>query len=215
MENTIEKYKKQHFNTYKNAIIDSIKNNTEALFNEDLSSLFKKPPLDSMDSIKIKFLDLAKKNKTILDTENLSLNIDNYRNSILKSLPAIKKERLDVLLSKVNKCNEDEVIKILKKDFNNINKKVKSVIKGQIIKSNSVFIESVDKVFVSNTEEEVKVKIKKDISKYIEITYMKQLLENVDIKILIKDTTLINLVKEQTERYLFTLSNSRLFNENI
>ena len=37
--------------------------------------------------------------------------------------------------------------------------------------------------------------------------------ENIDIKILVKDTTLINGVKEQSERYLFTLENSRLFNE--
>ena len=41
------------------------------------------------------------------------------------------------------------------------------------------------------------------------------MIENVDIKILIKDTTLMNLVKEQTERYLFTISNSRLFKDNI
>ena len=41
----------------------------------------------------------------------------------------------------------------------------------------------------------------------------RQLFENIDIKILIKDTTLINIVKEQTERYLFTLNNSRIFSD--
>ena len=39
------------------------------------------------------------------------------------------------------------------------------------------------------------------------------MLENIDIKILVKDTTLINGAKEQAERYLFTLNNSRLLND--
>ena len=34
------------------------------------------------------------------------------------------------------------------------------------------------------------------------------------MKILVKDTTLINTVKETTDRYLFTLSNSRLLNDD-
>ena len=36
--------------------------------------------------------------------------------------------------------------------------------------------------------------------------------ENIDFKILVKDTTLINGLKEQAERYVFTKNNSRLFN---
>ena len=38
------------------------------------------------------------------------------------------------------------------------------------------------------------------------------LLDNVDFKILVKDTTLANGVKEQGERHLFTLNNSRILN---
>ena len=38
-----------------------------------------------------------------------------------------------------------------------------------------------------------------------------QLLENIDFKILVKDTILINSFKEQSDRYLFTLENSRIF----
>ena len=33
----------------------------------------------------------------------------------------------------------------------------------------------------------------------------------VDIKILVKDATMINSIKEATDTYLFTISNSRLF----
>ena len=47
--------------------------------------------------------------------------------------------------------------------------------------------------------------------KYLKNNYLKQLLENVDIKVLVKDAMLMNNVREQGERYLFTLANSRLF----
>ena len=52
-----------------------------------------------------------------------------------------------------------------------------------------------------------------DISKYVKGNYQKQLMENFDIKILVKDTTLINGTKEQGERYLFTLNHSHLFQD--
>ena len=38
-------------------------------------------------------------------------------------------------------------------------------------------------------------------------------MDSFDIKFLVKDTTLMNSVKEQGDRYLFTLKNSRLLND--
>ena len=61
MIDTLEEFKKQHFDNYKQAILEIIRNNTDVLVNEDIMSLLRKPPLDSMDSIKSKYLDLAKK----------------------------------------------------------------------------------------------------------------------------------------------------------
>ena len=61
--NDIEKIKTEHVENYKKALIETINNNTNALFDEDIASLLKTPPLDSMDVIKSKFLDLAKKIK--------------------------------------------------------------------------------------------------------------------------------------------------------
>ena len=75
-------FKKQHIETYKNAVRENILNNTNVLVDEDIMSLLKKPPLDSMDFIKCKFLDLAKKNKIVLNTEELSKILDNYRKMI-------------------------------------------------------------------------------------------------------------------------------------
>lgn len=218
MEDTIEKLKLQHFETYKSAILESVKNNTSVLTDEDITSLLKKPPLDSMDSIKSRFLTMAKKNKIILDTESLSKILDEYRENLIKCTKKIKKLRIDELSSIINKFDnskEDVIIKLLKKDFNNINKNIKKIVKEQFNISNEKFIKKINTVFLDDTDLDIKNKIISDITKFVNSSYQKQTFENIDIKILIKDTTLINVVKEQTERYLFTLNNSRLFKDNI
>ena len=68
-------------------------------------------------------------------------------------------------------------------------------------------------IFDKKVEESIVNKVTKEATDYLKKNYQRQLLENVDIKILVKDTTLINNVKEQTERYIFALNNSRLLNE--
>ena len=127
MLDTLEEFKKQHVENYKKAIIEIVNNNTEVLVNEDIMSLIRKPPLDSMDSIKSKFLDLAKKNKIILNTSKLDEMIDAYRNDIAKCCDKVKKIRVNALEDIVknvsfNKAND--VIKFNKKDFNEINKQI-------------------------------------------------------------------------------------------
>ena len=66
MQEEKEKIKLQHIESYKKAIIETIKNNTNSLIDDDIMSLIKKPPLDSMDQIKSKFLDLAKMEVALL-----------------------------------------------------------------------------------------------------------------------------------------------------
>ena len=71
MSDEIEKFRKQHEDSYQMAILDNIRNNTDVLVNQDIMSLLKKPPLDSMDLLRTKFLDLAKKNHVIIDIDKL------------------------------------------------------------------------------------------------------------------------------------------------
>lgn len=218
-DETIKKLKEQHIDNYRNAILENIKNNTNVLVDEDIMSLTRKPPLDSMDLIKSKFLALAKKNKIILDTGELDKILDDYRKYNKKCFDKIKDIRLSELSNKVTKTKLDksnDVIKINKKDFTSINKQIKKLIKEQLKESFEKKIsKNVDKVFVKDTSDDVKSKITSEITKYVNGSYQKQLLESVDIKILVKDTTLINGTKEQSERYLFTLNNSRLLNDNL
>ena len=212
----MSKFLEQHENNYRRAVLDNIKNNTDVLVDQDITSLLKKPPLDSMDLIREKFLDLAKKNKIVLNTEELGVLLDNYRTYLLNCCESIKDIRLLELNEKVEKASlkkEGELIKINKKDFTSINKKIKKLLKDTLIEGYDVCIlKNIDMVFIE-VEDSVKEKIIDDISKYIKGNYQKQLLENLDIKILVKDTTLMNGTKEQGERYLFTLNHSRLLNE--
>ena len=207
----IEKLKDEHFNTYKNAIIANIENNSTILVKEDLYSLINKPPLDSMDLLKNKIIDLAKKNKIVIDNNDLDKILDNYRKKVIKEFDNFIKTRTTFytdLVSSIKRENDSTTIKILKKDLNNYNKKMKKDIK-KIIEDNT------DSLILKKSINIFKVddsNINSDLNKFINKTYIKQFLENVDIKILVKDATLINTIKEQTERYQFTLSNSHLFN---
>ena len=186
----------QHFNSYKLAIIENIKNNTDVLI-DDITLLLKKPPLDSMDIICTKFLD-------------------DYRNSVIKCCSKIKKVRIDSLKEVVNGSTlkkEQDVIKINKKDFVVINKEIRKILKDQLNKSfDDYILRKIDSIFKTDVDIKQKDKFVLEISKYMQVSYQKQFFENIDIKIMVKDTTLMNSVKEQAERYLFTLNNSRLLN---
>lgn len=219
MNDELEEIKKQHAANYKKAVLESIKNNTNVLVNEDIMSLFKKPPLDSMDVIKCKFLDIAKKYKIVLDIEYLSRIIDDYRNDVIKFFDKIINYRIEYLTSVVNdEYSEDSnvIIKINKKDFVDINKYNKKIIKNSVLESvENMIVNNVNLIFTKSADEVSKNKFTLELEKFLKKGYLKQIIENVDFKVLVKDTILINSIKEQGERYLFTMQNSRIFNEQV
>ena len=212
-ELTIEELKKQHFNSYKETLLSIIENNTNILVNEDIKSLIKKPPLDSMDVLRNKLLDLSKKNKVVLNTEELSKLLDDYRSNLDKSCEKIQKERISILSKKINsfKYKESEVLEFYKKDFISLDKVLKKILKDNMNDSyEKVFIKNIDKIF-DEVDLSIKEKIIGDITKFITKNYYKQIMDSFDIKVLVKDTILINSINEQNERYIFKLNNSRLF----
>ena len=209
---TIENLKNQHYINYKNAVLENIKNNTKVLFEEDIASLLKKPPLDSMDVIKVKAFSIAKKNKTVLNVETLEKMINSYRREMIHSCKEFIHVRSDYFVQKIEKVEKEGIIKLTKKDFSIINKEIKKQMK-EILKNivNKKIVNNVNEIFTEKTEFEVKKKITDEFVKFLNGSYQRQLLENIDFKILVKDTTLMNGVKEQSEHYLFTLENSRIF----
>ncbi len=215
MDEEIAKIKLSHFNNYKKGIEDVIINNTNVLFDEDIKSLLKKPPLDSMDLIKNKFLMIAKKNKVVLNTETLNDSLEKYRHEIVKILNKLKKIRisnLNSILSKYEYTENTEIFKLNKKDFNSTNKEIKSFLKEELknILNKNVVSKFIN-IFPANVDEVSLEKMESEIKKYLNGAYIKQLLENIDFKVLVKDTILINAIKEQGERYQFTLENSHMF----
>ena len=216
MEEDLVKFQQQHINNYRNAVLEIIRNNTVILVDEDITSLFKKPPLDSMDLLKVKILSLAKKNKLIFHTDELDKILDSYRNNILKCCSKLKKIRLDSLIKKVESIDLENhsIIKINKKDFILINKEFKKIMKEQLQKSfESCILKKIHLIFPDGLDKSLQDNIISDFTKYMTGIYRRQILESFDIKILVKDTTLMNSTKEQAEHYLFTLKKSRLFQD--
>lgn len=199
---------KQHQENYKNIILDIINNNTNTLVKEDLMSLVVRPPLDSMDVIKTKFISLAKKNKIILDIEKLEVILDDYRYNISKDYLKIiefRVKNLEKLMKKTN-VSEGEEYKFLKKELNVIDKHIKDKIKIKLNECTDKYLISSIKELLNNVTDNVYDKFSSDMIKYINKEYTKNILESVDVKLLVKDTTLINSVKESGDRFKLTLN---------
>lgn len=213
-EKTLLDIKNQHVNNYKKALIETIQNNTNALVNDDLISLFCKPPLDSMDIVKNKMISFAKKYKFVLDASKLDNMLDSYRKNIVTCCEKIKKMRIDYFSDIVDKFKDDDVIVFYKKDFNSLNKKIKKSLKEQVVLSiDNKLLKDINKIISTNADNTNVDSFIEEITKFLKKQYLKQVMDSFDIKFLVKDTTLMNSVKEQGDRYLFTLKNSRLLND--
>ena len=217
--NDMEQIKKQHLNTYKNATKEIVINNTKALVENDIISLIKKPPLDSMDIIKTKLISLAKKEKIILSTEKLDTLIKNYRDFLEDKLLSLRKIREDYLIKKIDEFvpeRETEIIKIQKKELDSINKTLKQDLKKILdLSQTEILFNNLDTIYEDGIDEEIKSRINKALTKFMKSTYQKQLNESIAIKTMVKDRTLLSGILEQGERYLFTKSNSHLFDEEM
>ena len=215
MEDDIQNLRQQHLDNYKKAILETINNNTKVLV-DDIASLIRKPPLDSMDSLRSKFLELAKKNTLVLNTENLDNLLEEFRNDVINCCESIQTIRIDKLshtLFHFSLEKDNDVYQLFKKDFISINKEIRGIIKNQLMKSyENILLKKLSLLLGDSVSSEISDKIEKDLTKFFKSNYQKQLLESFDIKVMVKDTTLMNSIKEQAERYLFTLNNSRLLN---
>ena len=152
-EKTLLDIKNQHINNYKKALIETIQNNTNALVNDDLIPLFRKPPLDSMDIVKNKMISFAKKYKFVLDASKLDNMLDSYRKNIVTCCEKIKKMRIDCFSEIVDKFKDDDTIVFYKKNFNSLNKKIKKSLKEQVILSiDNILLKDIIKIISTNAD---------------------------------------------------------------
>ena len=211
--NTIIDLKKQHYDNYQKSLYDLIDNNTNRFIDEDLMSLVKQPPLDSMDVLKTKIIDIGKKYKVLVQLEVLEKFLREYRESFLESFEKIRKNRRDSLNKIVNNSN-NEVVKFNKKDFLSIDREIKNLVKEKFKESFDIYIiQNISMLFQNFDDSTMGMKISTELTNYFKKNYFKQLFEKFELKLMVKDTILINASKEQSERYIFTLKNSRLFQD--
>ena len=212
----IADFKNKLIENYIKSIKECIKKNTNSLIMVDIISIIEKPPLDSMDVIKNKFLELAKRNKVIVNIDIISSLLENYRNNLASCCDDIISYRDEYLFSLVSAHNFDgsSIFVFYKKDFLSLDKTIKMRVKECIDIANDIlFNNNFSSIFKDTIDIELQKKYINDLSKFLNTNYKKTVLENLDMKLMVKDTTLINTIKEQSDRYLFTLNNSHLLND--
>ena len=205
---------KQHYDNYYSCLKTNIENNTNLLVKEDIISLFDQPPLDSMDFIRKKLFDVAKKDGVILDLEKVDLFLNTYRSSMKKMENSLIDFRVQSLMTVLDKrFMKKDVFHFNKKDFATLNRQLKKMIQEHYEKILPKMLSSISSL--SNNQTFFSDSSFHDFEVYFSKTYLKQLLQSIEIRILVKDTILINVIKEEGERHLFTLENSRLLREDI
>ena len=201
---------KQHKEILMTAGVELATNNTNSLIEDDIIHGVIEVPLEAMDTVKQRVLNIAKHNNLILNSDKFNEVLTSYKEELKKEFRNIFKKRIKLIEDNYSKFDDDkpmDLVKNLKKELVKFNKEAKKEEK-QILTS------LVKEKLVSNLDLIVKddnTTFKKDATKFLQTTYVKQILETVDMKILVKDTILLNSLKEQIERFVFTMENSHLF----
>ena len=201
---------KQHKQILMTAGLELATNNTNSLIEDDIINGVIEVPLEAMDTVKQRVLNIAKHNNLILNSDKFNEVLISYKEELKKKFRNIFKKRIKLIEDNYSKFDDDkpmDLVKNLKKELVKFNKEAKKEEK-QIITS------LVKEKIISNLDLIVKddnTTFKKDATKFLQTTYVKQILETVDMKILVKDTILLNSLKEQIERFVFTMENSHLF----
>lgn len=201
---------KQHKQILMTAGLELATNNTNSLIEDDIINGVIEVPLEAMDTVKQRVLNIAKHNNLILNSDKFNEVLISYKEELKKQFRNIFKKRIKLIEDNYSKFDDDkpmDLVKNLKKELVKFNKEAKkeekqvltSLVKEKIISNLDLIVNDDNTTF------------KKDATKFLQTTYVKQILETVDMKILVKDTILLNSLKEQIERFVFTMENSHLF----
>lgn len=201
---------KQHKQILMTAGLELATNNTNSLIEDDIINGVIEVPLEAMDTVKQRVLNIAKNNSLVLDSDKFNEVLTSYKDELKKEFRNIFKKRIKLIEDNYSKFDDDkpmDLVKNLKKELVKFNKEAKK-------EEKQVLTSLVKEKIISNLDLIVKddnTTFKKDATKFLQTTYVKQILETVDMKILVKDTILLNSLKEQIERFVFTMENSHLF----
>lgn len=201
---------KQHKQILMTAGLELATNNTNSLIEDDIINGVIEVPLEAMDTVKQRVLNIAKNNSLVLDSDKFNEVLISYKEELKKEFRNIFKKRIKLIEDNYSKINDDkpmELVKNLKKELVKFNKETKK-------EEKQVLTSLVKEKIISNLDlivKEESITFKKDVTKFLQTTYVKHIIETIDMKILVKDTILLNSLKEQIERFVFTMENSHLF----
>lgn len=200
----------QHKEILMTAGVELATNNTNSLIEDDIINGVIDVPLEAMDTVKQRLLNIAKHNGLVLDSNKFNGILSDYKNSLKKEFRSVYKKRIKIIEDSYSKMNDDkplDLVKDLKKELVKFNKETKKQCK-------EIILNLVKEKLISNLDlivNESNASFKKEVMKFLQNVYVKQILETIDMKILVKDTILLNSLKEQLERFVFTKENSHLF----
>ena len=201
---------KQHKEILMTAGVELATNNTNSLIEDDIINGVIEPPLEAMDVIKQRILNIAKDNKLVINSDKFNEVLTEYKNELKQEFINIFKKRITLIADNFSKFDDNkplDLVKNLKKELVKFNKESKKEYKEVLIKLvKEKIINNLD-LFVSDNN----ISFNKEVTKFLQNFYIKQILETIDMKILVKDTILLNSLKEQIERFVFTKENSHLF----
>ena len=200
----------QHKEILMTAGVELATNNTNSLIEDDIINGVIDVPLEAMDTVKQRLLNIAKHNGLVLDSNKFNEILSDYKNSLKKEFRSVYKKRIKIIEDSYSKMNDDkplDLVKDLKKELVKFNKETKKQCK-------EIILNLVKEKLISNLDlivNESNANFKKEVMKFLQNVYVKQILETIDMKILVKDTILLNSLKEELERLVFTKENSHLF----
>lgn len=200
----------QHKKILLTAGVELATNNTNSLIDDDIINGVIEVPLETMDILKQRIVNIAKNNSLILNSDKFNDTLTSYKGQLKEEFRKVFSKRIKLIednYSNLDDNNPLALVKNLKKDLVKFNKDIKKEYKA-------VLVRLVNDNLVSNLDLIVKdssVNFKKDATKFLQNIYIKQVLEIIDMKVVVKDTILLNSLKEQMERFIFTKENSHLF----
>ncbi len=200
----------EHKRIFISASGELVNNNTNSLIEDDVITGIIDPPLEAMDIIKSRFLSVAKANNLILKTDVLNQLLSNYKDKLKEKFIKIGDKRKKFVSKHIEKIEDDKslnLVKELKKELVKFDKEIKK-------ESKELVLDLINKELVSkidNINSEIEPKYKKEMIRFLQVTYVKQFLELLEMKLIVKDTFLLNSLKEYLDRFIFTTENSHLF----
>ena len=160
---------KQHKEILMTAGVELATNNTNSLIEDDIINGVIEVPLEAMDTVKQRVLNIAKHNNLILNSDKFNEVLISYKDDLKKEFRNIFKKRIKLIEDNYSKFDDDkpmDLVKNLNKDLVKFNKEAKK-------EEKQVLTSLVKEKLVSNLDLIVKddnTTFKKDATKFLQFT---------------------------------------------